>query len=84
MCICITAPIAPSVHSLALAFATALCQRQQFADLCLVLTLAVTTPTPGLGALVARKESLLLLHKVYFGGGSVVEATGGSELPQHA
>lgn len=31
---------------------------------------------PGLGALIARKESLLLLRKYYFGGGSVVESTG--------
>ena len=30
----------------------------------------------GLGALVARKDSLELLHKSYFGGGSVVDATG--------
>lgn len=30
----------------------------------------------GLGALLARKDSLALLHKYYFGGGSVVDATG--------
>jgi hypothetical protein len=29
----------------------------------------------GLGALIARKESLSVLHKVYFGGGSVLDAT---------
>lgn len=30
---------------------------------------------PGLGALIARKESAILLHKVYFGGGAVDDAT---------
>jgi hypothetical protein len=30
---------------------------------------------PGLGALIARKESAAILHKVYFGGGSVDDAT---------
>lgn len=29
----------------------------------------------GLGALIARKKSLALLHKVYWGGGSVLDAT---------
>uniref|UniRef100_A0A383WHU1 Aminotransferase class V domain-containing protein n=1 Tax=Tetradesmus obliquus TaxID=3088 RepID=A0A383WHU1_TETOB len=29
----------------------------------------------GLGALIARKESAILLHKVYFGGGAVDDAT---------
>eukprot|EP00878_Enallax_costatus_P026190 GHUV01028075.1.p1 GENE.GHUV01028075.1~~GHUV01028075.1.p1 ORF type:complete len:310 (+),score=81.90 GHUV01028075.1:356-1285(+) len=29
----------------------------------------------GLGALIVRKESLALLHKVYWGGGSVLDAT---------
>lgn len=29
----------------------------------------------GLGALIARKQSLALLHKVYWGGGSVLDAT---------
>ncbi|KAF8061336.1 malate dehydrogenase [Scenedesmus sp. PABB004] len=29
----------------------------------------------GLGALIARREAIALLHKVYFGGGSVADAT---------
>jgi hypothetical protein len=44
----------------------------------------VSVPAAGLGVLVARKESLMLLHKVYFGGGSVVEATGVCSHSCHA
>jgi molybdenum cofactor sulfurtransferase len=36
---------------------------------------AAALATAGLGALIARKESAAILHKVYFGGGSVDDAT---------